>query len=194
MSRLLGAVLAGGQSRRFGTDKAQALLHGRALIDHVLAALGPQVAAIVVCGRVHPGVRSLADLPAPGLGPQGGLNAALAHAAAHGFDAVLSAGCDLPALPPDLASRLAPGPAFLADCPIVGLWPVTLAPALAAWLGTGEADRSMRGWARAAEARAVPGLRLANINTPADLAAYSIEASSASSGAVAKVVSELASA
>ena len=33
--KTLGAILAGGGSRRFGSDKAAAWLDGRALIDHV---------------------------------------------------------------------------------------------------------------------------------------------------------------
>ena len=201
MSRLLGAVLAGGRARRFGSDKAVALLDGVALIDRVLAALGPQVDAVVVCGRAHPGTPSLDDLPAPDLGPLGGLNAALAHAAAHRFDAVVSVGCDLPGLPPNLVAHLGPGPAYIADCPIVGRWPATLAPMLHPWLGLPDGDRSMRGWVRLVGACAIEGVRLTNINTQADLAAcahrmraYSIDASSLSNGQVANVVSESASA
>ncbi len=49
--RLLGAVLAGGQSRRFGSDKALALLDGRPLIAHVIAALAAQTEAVIVCGK-----------------------------------------------------------------------------------------------------------------------------------------------
>lgn len=193
MSRILGAVLAGGQSRRFGSDKALALLGGKPLIEHVLAALAPQVDALIICGRVHPGVRSVPDLPAPGLGPLGGLNAALALAAAEGFAAVLSVGCDLPDLPPDLATRLAgPGVTYVESCPIVGWWPATLAPLLATHLAV-TVDRSLRAWIRAQNAnpQSVP---LANLNTPADLEAYSIEASSLSTGHVANVVSESAKA
>ena len=193
MSRILGAILAGGQSRRFGSDKAMALLDDRPLIEHVIAALTPQVAAIVVCGRAYPGQRCIRDLPALDLGPLGGLNAALALAAAEGFTAVLSVGCDLPGLPPDLASSLASGAAtYIQSCPIVGLWPASLAPRLAAHLATA-ADRSLRAWARAVRATPVD-FTLTNINRPEDLAAYSIEASSLSTGHVANVVSESAKA
>lgn len=191
MSRILGAVLAGGRSRRFGSDKAMALLGGVPLIEHVLRALAPQVDALIVCGRVHPGQRCINDLPGPGLGPLGGLNAALALAAAEGFTAVLSAGCDLPDLPPDLAAGLAgPGATYIEGCPIVGWWPATLAPRLAAHLAV-TPDRSLRAWIRAENAnpRSVP---LANINRPQDLAAYSIAASSESTGHVENVVSESA--
>lgn len=79
--RLLGAILAGGAATRFGSDKGSgALIGGRALIDHVADALRPQVATLVVCGRHWPGLEGLADRPASGLGPLGGLCAALAHA------------------------------------------------------------------------------------------------------------------
>ncbi len=169
MSRVLGAVLAGGQSRRFGSDKALALLDGVALIEHALAALAAQTDAMTVCGREYPGLACVADRPAPGLGPLGGLCAALAYAQRHGFDAVLSAGCDLAGLPDDLVARLASGPAYVADCPVVGLWPVRLAPALDLWLGTGEGDRSMRGWTRVSGARGVALDGIVNVNTPSDL-------------------------
>lgn len=168
-ARLLGAVLAGGRATRFGSDKALALLDGLALIDRVLAALAPQVAGVVVCGRTHPPWESIGDRPAPGLGPLGGLCAALLHAADHGFDAVMSAPCDLPGLPDDLAAALGDGPSFVADGPVVGCWPTSLGPALRDRLHSG-GDRSMRGWAAAAGARAVTlAVPLSNINHPRDL-------------------------
>ena len=45
--RVLGAILAGGQSRRFGSDKASASLDGKSLLDHVADALGtaPSIAS-----------------------------------------------------------------------------------------------------------------------------------------------------
>lgn len=163
--RVLGAVLAGGQSRRFGSDKAEALLDGERLIDRVVAALGPQVDAVILCGRA-PG---LPDRPAGGLGPLAGLNAALHHARAHGFDAVLSVPCDAPYLPHDLLAILGDGPAFLADQPVIGIWPAALADRLDAQL-RGD-DRSLRCWGRTAGAMPRTALPIANINTPADLSA-----------------------
>lgn len=166
--RLLGAVLAGGQSRRFGSDKALAMLDGRALIEHSVAALGAQTEAVIICGREG----GIPDRPEPGLGPLGGINAAIHEAAARGFDAVLTCGCDVPSLPDDLAWRLAGG-GYLAEMPVIGLWPAKLAGHLDAWLA-GSADRSVRGWAEAARiARIALGRPIANLNTPADLAAFS---------------------
>lgn len=171
MPRLLGAVLAGGTSRRFGSDKALADAGGTALIDHVIARLSPQCAALVVVGREHRDWLSLADRPGGQQGPLAALNAALHHAAAAGFDAVLAAPCDVPDLPVDLAARLAPGPAALADQPVIGLWPVGLAPLLEQWLDGGE--RSVKGFAAHAGARPMRlATPLANINSAAELAAW----------------------
>ena len=167
--RLLGAILAGGQARRFGSDKALARLDGVALIDRVADALRPQVAAIVLCGRAS----GLVDRPA-GIGPLGGLAAALHLAREAGYDAVVSAPCDTPMLPTDLVARLmrSGGATFAAQSPVIGLWPAALVDRLDAYLGETD-DRSMRGWARAcgAEPRMLD-IALANINTPGDLAAF----------------------
>ena len=165
--RLLGAILAGGQSRRFGSDKAVALMSGRPLIDHVIAALAPQCAALVIVGRDGGKWPAIADHPPGGAGPLAGVNAALHHAAAQGFDAVLSAPCDVPDLPGDVAAILSPGPAVLADHPVIGLWPAALAPVLDAWLADG--GRAVRGFADHVGARRVAGPALRNINYRADL-------------------------
>ncbi len=168
MSRL-GAIFAGGQARRFGSDKAAALLDGTALIDHVAARLRAQCDAVVVVGRTWPRLVSVGDLPCPGLGPLGALAGALAHARGGGFDEVLTSGCDLPDLPKDLAVQLGAGPAVVAGQPLLGLWPAALADALLAYLAETD-DRSMRGWIAAAGARrvAIEGA-IANINTVGDL-------------------------
>eukprot|EP00611_Tribonema_gayanum_P009759 TRINITY_DN19634_c0_g1_i1.p3 TRINITY_DN19634_c0_g1~~TRINITY_DN19634_c0_g1_i1.p3 ORF type:complete len:108 (-),score=11.69 TRINITY_DN19634_c0_g1_i1:38-361(-) len=68
----LGAILAGGQARRFGSDKAQALYEGARLIDRVAAALAAQCEAVVVCGREEAGFACIPDWPESGLGPLGG--------------------------------------------------------------------------------------------------------------------------
>ncbi|MBA4045553.1 MAG: molybdenum cofactor guanylyltransferase [Erythrobacter sp.] len=166
---LLGAILAGGQARRFGSDKAQALYEGARLIDRVAAALGAQCDAVVVCGREEPGFTCIPDWPEAGLGPLGGLAAAMRHAEAGGFTHLLSAGVDVPDLPHDLAHALAgEGAAIIESQPVVGLWPVSALPALAAFL---EGDgRSLYRCADALGARRIDLPRaLMNVNRPEDL-------------------------
>lgn len=177
MTGLLGAILAGGQSRRFGEDKALTLLAGRSLIDRAILSLSDQVDRVIIVGRPSAGgdVAAIPDRPSPGLGPLGGLNAALHHARDNGFHAVVTIGCDVPVLPRDLVARLsATGrPCFLAALPIVGYWPSDLATRLDDHLASGT-ERSMRGWAKVADACALTlPVDLPNINTPADLAALS---------------------
>jgi molybdenum cofactor guanylyltransferase len=167
--KILGAILAGGQSRRFGSDKALALVEGKPLLAHVADALRPQCAQLVVAGRDWPGIESIADVPEPGLGPLGGLAGALALAQRDGFDAVLSTGCDVLGLPTNLAAHLGAGPAILDDLPIVGLWPADLATTLAEWLAE-PANRSVYRFAEhigARQASMPPGLT--NANYPDDL-------------------------
>jgi len=175
MTNLLGAVLAGGRSSRFGSDKALALLDGRQLIEHAVAALAPYVGQIVVCGRDDPRWTCLADLPAPDMGPLGGLAAALAYARDKGFAAVLSTGCDIPVLPHMLVEALiGEGPAVIEGQQLIGYWPATLADRLLDHLGRCE-RRSIREWMKVAEARPImpTGSILPNINRPDDLTAWS---------------------
>lgn len=166
---ILGAVLAGGASTRFGSDKAIASLHGRPLIEHAITAIAPQVAAIVICGRDWPGFPSLADRPSGSHGPLAGIAAALRHAADHGYRAVLSVPCDTPDLPPDLATRLSPPSSYVADTPVIGLWSIDCADELDALLAA-NGSRSMRAFADRVGARAVTLPRpLRNVNYRADL-------------------------
>lgn len=170
--RLLGAILAGGRSTRFGSDKAAALVGGKPLIEHVAAALAPQVEGLVICGREWPGLASIPDRPEPDQGPLGGLCAALHHARANGFDAVLTAGCDVLPVPRDAAQHLAPVPSVIEGQPLFGLWPAGLADVLDHHLSS-QPDRSMHGWIAVSGARVVPlDMPLHNLNTPADLALY----------------------
>ena len=166
---LLGAILAGGQARRFGSDKAQALYEGARLIDRVAAALGAQCEAVVVCGREEHGFVCIPDWPEPGLGPLGGLSAALRHAEAGGFTHVLSAGVDAPDLPHDLTASLAgEGAAIVESQPVVGLWPVSVGPLLEGFMAGG--GRSFYRFADHVGARRVELLApLMNVNYPEDL-------------------------
>lgn len=170
---ILGAVLAGGASRRFGSDKALALYRGRPLIDHAIARLGEGADAIVVCGGERPGYAAVPDAPASGLGPLGGLCGALRYARANGFAAVLTMPCDTPDLPIDLLRTLvaAGRPAYLVDLPVAGYWPIALYDALLDQLA-GE-NRSMRAWAERCGAKRIDSAQVANINRPEDLAGLS---------------------
>lgn len=163
--KTLGAVLAGGRSRRFGSDKAVATLGGRTLLDHALAALQPHCDAVAIVGREG----GIADWPRPDMGPLGGIAAALIHAAETGFDQVLTAPVDCVRLPPDLRGLLEPAPAFLTTQPVIGLWPVAALDDLKALLTDGS-DLAVRAFARRIGARAVTSDFVPpNINSVADL-------------------------
>lgn len=174
---ILGAIIAGGRSRRFGSDKALAEIGGKTLIDHVADALAAQTDALIVCGRDWPGLTSVPDRPAPDQGPLGGICAALRHAADNGFYAVLTAGCDTLPVPGDLRSLLTPlpwkgGACVIEGQHIFGLWPAALADALERHLATQD-DRTMRGWIALAGARSVRcDAAFHNLNTPEDFALY----------------------
>ena len=109
---LSGIVLAGGKSRRFGSDKASADLLGRPLLQWVVSALeGPCDEVIVVRARNQPlpalhatiPVRAVDDLY-DGLGPLAGLVAGLAVATG---DLCFAASTDVPLLRPALVELLA---------------------------------------------------------------------------------------
>jgi molybdopterin-guanine dinucleotide biosynthesis protein A/rhodanese-related sulfurtransferase len=92
-----GVVLTGGASRRFGSDKAMALIDGVPMVVRVVAALRAAGAeSVATVGGSDRGV----DVPHrsdlyPGDGPLGGLLTAFAHART---DVVMVAACDLPDL------------------------------------------------------------------------------------------------
>lgn len=167
---ILGAVLAGGQSRRFGSDKALAVHEGLTLIERAVDQLSHWCGAEIAVGRQVAPVPVVPDWPDAGLGPLGGIAGALRHGRDNGFFAVLTIGVDSLGLPENLPDRLKPAPAYLADQPVVGLWPVSAFEVAEAILA-GEGRHSMRAFAEAVGARAV---RLAtptiNINHPDDLA------------------------
>lgn len=97
--RLLGAVLAGGQSRRLGRDKASEFIHGISLVERAAAVLESTCAKVIV-------VSARSDTPSgrwelisdqwDDCGPLGGIEAALSHASERGYDAVFLLACDLP--------------------------------------------------------------------------------------------------
>lgn len=144
--KVVGLLLAGGQSRRMGGgDKALRLLGGIALLDRVIERLRPQVAALVLNANGDPERFTRFDLPVvpdsvPGFaGPLAGVLAGLDWTAAHRPDCafVVSVATDAPFLPADLVARFAEeleeahGDLACAASggrshPVFGLWPVRL--------------------------------------------------------------------
>jgi molybdenum cofactor guanylyltransferase len=166
---VLGAILAGGRSTRFGSDKALARWQGRPLLDHVIASLSPQCDSTIIVGRVYNDLPSVADSPTSDMGPLAGLAGALEYARDGGFSSVLSVGVDSLHLPPDLRDRLTPAPAFVANQPVIGLWPVSVLSLLHQILAS-EERHSMLHFIELLGARPVTLEKPPfNINTQADL-------------------------
>lgn len=99
---VLGAILAGGKSRRFGSSKVLAPFLGEPMVRRVARALDPVCHRLVVVGRAeelagHVDHPILPDVVADA-GPLGGLHAALLAARDSGARAVLLVGCDMPLL------------------------------------------------------------------------------------------------
>lgn len=178
----LGCVLAGGQATRMGGgDKTLRLLHGQPLLEHILARLAPQCATLAINANGDPARFARFGLPvwpdeAPGLGPLGGVLAALE---ASPLPFVLTVPGDAPFLPPDLVSRLhaGRGGAAVAQAhsagrthPVVALWPRALAPALRQALAAGERAVGRFAATHGAALVAWPGEPFLNLNTPEDLA------------------------
>ncbi|WP_299193614.1 molybdenum cofactor guanylyltransferase [uncultured Erythrobacter sp.] len=168
---ILGAVLAGGQSSRFGSDKADAELRGLTLLERAIESLKAMCASVIVVGREHASAPSVPDWPRAGMGPLGGIAGALRHADEQGFSGVLTCGVDSVALPKDLRECLDPAPAFVASQPVIGHWPTDTLPTIESIL-QGDGRHSVIAFAKAIGARDVQlAVKPDNINTPADLAA-----------------------
>jgi molybdopterin-guanine dinucleotide biosynthesis protein A len=168
---ILGVVLAGGQSTRFGSDKALAELHGRTLLSRAVDTLSGLCEHVVIAGRETGPAPCIPDWPRAGMGPLGGIAAGLHHALDADFESVLSCGVDAPDLPDNLLELLSPAPSFLAEQPVIGLWPASAASKVETILES-DGRHSMMALAEAIGAKPVKiGRKPANINTQADLAA-----------------------
>ncbi|WP_162551153.1 molybdenum cofactor guanylyltransferase [Paenibacillus tepidiphilus] len=153
--KITGVILAGGASRRMGTDKALLEAGGRPLLAVCVSVLSRVAGPVVIaCGpEVREGYRFL-GLPQvpdryPGLGPLAGLQAALTAAPASAeWIAVLA--CDLPLVPEELLHcmlELARGRAGLQAVvpagedgrvqPLIGLYHRSVLPGLTAALESG---------------------------------------------------------
>jgi molybdopterin-guanine dinucleotide biosynthesis protein A len=160
-ARIVGVVLAGGQSRRMfepsGTrgDKGLLDIAGKPMLGHVIERFGPQVGAVVLNANGDParfavfGLPVVADAVEDYAGPLAGVLAGMRWAAMHAPAAthVATVSSDAPFVPADLVARLAAAlapaaPIALAGSagelhPVIGLWPVALADDLDAALRAG---------------------------------------------------------
>ncbi|GGC33403.1 putative molybdenum cofactor guanylyltransferase [Novosphingobium marinum] len=170
---MLGAVLAGGGSTRFGSDKALAEHEGHTLLARAVDALSGWCEYVVVAGRPTAPAPTIPDWPRPDMGPLAGIAAALRLARDEGYDLVLTCGVDSVGLPENLPEALGPAPACFASQPVIGLWPVDAVSVVEALLSDPGERHSMLRFAELVDARLVEGAAVANVNTPADLAALS---------------------
>lgn len=107
--RPLGAILAGGRSRRYGTPKAFAEVGGVSLVERARRALAPSTRAVILVGDdprlgafglpLHPDVH-------PDVGPLAGLHTALRAAVEAGAPGAFVLACDLPLVPAELVRAL----------------------------------------------------------------------------------------
>jgi molybdenum cofactor guanylyltransferase len=143
---ILGVILAGGRSRRFGGgDKFLRLLAGRPLLDHVIGRVRPQVTRLILNANGDAdrfasfGLPVVPDVVEGFAGPMAGLLTAMDWAADHAplVSWVASFPADAPFVPEDLVERLYAAldgqQARLAcarsgerDHPVLGLWPMNL--------------------------------------------------------------------
>ncbi len=147
-ARPAGYVLAGGRSRRFGTEKARAVVEGLPLVARIARRLVGRVASVtVVADRAGKfadlGLRTIAD-PIEAQGPIGGLLGALQDA---GCGPVFVVSCDWVSFEPRWFDRLRaamrPGDAAVAFRgrrwePTLALWDAALAPEVRRAIGRGE--------------------------------------------------------
>jgi molybdopterin-guanine dinucleotide biosynthesis protein A len=182
--KIVGLILAGGQGSRLGgVDKAFLRLAGQPLLAHALAVLEPQTDMLAIsangeAARFAAYARLVLADTHPGRGPLAGIAAGLAWAASAGASHLASLPVDTPFAPPDLVTRLTPGPSVAVYAGrqhhLVALWPVTFLPALEAFLSQ-PSRYKVRDALTLAGARQVdfPAAHdpFLNINTPDDIAA-----------------------
>lgn len=178
----VAAILAGGESKRFGADKAFAQLAGRPMLEHVARALAGGGALAVVGnseGAALLGAADLHDPPDAVPGPLAGVLAALDWAQSVGAAWLVTAPCDTPLLPNDLGETLiahAVGAEAAYACSADGMHALCAAwrPALAARLRSCFASGvhpPVRNFAPdAVRVAFADSAAFMNVNTPEDMA------------------------
>jgi molybdenum cofactor guanylyltransferase len=153
--KIIGCILAGGRSTRFGSDKALAVVGGKTLLERAIAGLSPQVTQLAVNTNsqdpafAKTGLSILKDATPDFLGPLAGILAAAEWASKAGADAVVTTAIDTPLFPDDLVERLHEAgkeKIVIAQSasglhPTFGLWPTGIKAPLATWLNTRQSLR-----------------------------------------------------
>lgn len=187
---VVGVVIAGGRSVRFGGEKASAELAGRPLLLWALERLRRSCAAVAVNARPGTEAEALArdaglpvlyDAAGDAAGPLAGVKAGLTWAQSQGAAALAVSPCDAPLLPADLFARLikaASDGAAMAETadgrqPLCAVWPTSALARLTAVLAHGAHPPtwSVLEGLGAVHVRFEDAGAFANLNTRADLAA-----------------------
>lgn len=157
--RILGVVLAGGQSRRMGdSDKTLMPFNGVSLTQHALNRIAPQVDQAIINSNAEPaafdacGVPVLSDTIKGYAGPLAGILTAIQYADKNQFSMVASVAADTPFFPEKFVKSLREAGAYdivLAGSgghrqPTFGLWSVTLMTDLEHFLTDGDERKIMR--------------------------------------------------
>jgi molybdopterin-guanine dinucleotide biosynthesis protein A len=123
-----GVILAGGQSRRMGQDKALMLLGGRTLLQRVIDVLAPICTDLILVANEPERYAAFALKTAPdvypGAGSLGGLYSGLAAARS---ETVIAVACDMPYLNASLLEFMVEQ-AIEADAVVPDLSAATLSP------------------------------------------------------------------
>ena len=106
METIAAFILAGGESRRMGTDKSQLVLDGETFVERIVTKLATTTKNVVIVGKPSTASPTLQHLPDvyPKWGALGGVHTALASC---GAPWCLIVACDFPFVTAELFQRLA---------------------------------------------------------------------------------------
>jgi molybdopterin-guanine dinucleotide biosynthesis protein A len=187
---VVGVVIAGGRSVRFGGEKAVAELAGKPLLMWAAARLARSCVAVAINARpgteaealaLAEGLTVLHDVPGDAAGPLSGVKVGLQWAQRLGARAVAVSPCDVPLLPQNVFERLiqqAGEGAAMAETsegnqPQCAVWPVSALPKLTDALANGAHPPTWRMLESigAVRVRFSSPEAFTNVNTRPDLAA-----------------------
>ena len=185
--KIIGAIIAGGRSRRMGArEKAFLSLAGKPILAHVIERIAPQVDQLIINANGDTsrfgkfGLTVIPDVLTSLTTPLAGLHAALEFAKKAGAEVLVTVPSDTPFLPADLVGRLLEngGNAAIAaaGCQehyIIGAWKMALLDDLGGAIAKDNLFR-VKDWVQRISAEVVawptdPFDPFFNVNTPEDL-------------------------